>query len=114
MSIANVHVPTNCLLVAGTTGRLCNKTSYGLDGCMLMCCGRGYYTMVREVSQIRIHTKMVKISLVQPQKFATRIMHPEWVDFLEDFFKSLGKNWIFTNDLQNWAVLSFFWYDTDF
>lgn len=32
----------------GTRGRECNKDSYGLDGCNLMCCGRGYYTIQKE------------------------------------------------------------------
>jgi hypothetical protein len=35
----------------GTRGRECNRTSYGLDGCNLMCCGRGYYTIVREMQE---------------------------------------------------------------
>ncbi|KAH3837426.1 protein Wnt-4-like [Dreissena polymorpha] len=35
----------------GTRGRECNKDSYGLDGCNLMCCGRGYYTVVKEFTE---------------------------------------------------------------
>lgn len=33
----------------GTKGRKCDRDSYGIDGCQLMCCGRGHYTIVRDI-----------------------------------------------------------------
>ncbi|XP_077987412.1 protein Wnt-11b-2-like [Glandiceps talaboti] len=42
----------------GTVGRFCNRTSIGNDGCDLMCCGRGYKSMMMtfvEQCQCRYH-----------------------------------------------------------
>ncbi|XP_053964140.1 protein Wnt-5 [Anastrepha ludens] len=42
----------------GTHGRICNKTSAGLDGCGILCCGRGYNTkniVVRERCNCKFH-----------------------------------------------------------
>ncbi|XP_071044208.1 protein Wnt-5a [Parasteatoda tepidariorum] len=44
-------VRNETLGVLGTRGRLCNSTSYGMDGCRLLCCGRGYQTVIREVEE---------------------------------------------------------------
>ncbi|XP_054277676.1 protein Wnt-4-like [Macrosteles quadrilineatus] len=44
--------------VLGTRGRLCNRGSPGLDGCRLLCCGRGYQTRVKEVEE-KCHCRFV-------------------------------------------------------
>ncbi|CAG9122253.1 unnamed protein product [Plutella xylostella] len=40
--------PNDELGILGTRGRTCNRTSIGLDGCRLLCCGRGYQTRIRD------------------------------------------------------------------
>lgn len=37
--------------ILGTRGRICNRTSHGIDGCQLLCCARGYQTRIRHVEE---------------------------------------------------------------
>ncbi|GAB6023753.1 hypothetical protein CHUAL_008509 [Chamberlinius hualienensis] len=53
--------------VLGTYGRVCNKTSYGMDGCKLLCCGRGYQTLLRSVTE-KCDCKFVWCCRVECQK----------------------------------------------
>ncbi|CAH1732573.1 hypothetical protein AGLY_001873 [Aphis glycines] len=43
--------PNPRLGILGTHGRACNESSIGVDGCDLMCCGRGYKTHQALVSE---------------------------------------------------------------
>ena len=40
----------------GTVGRECRRDSQGMDGCTLLCCGRGYNTFKRKLVE-RCHCK---------------------------------------------------------
>ncbi|KAL5014204.1 hypothetical protein ScPMuIL_008474 [Solemya velum] len=40
----------------GTVGRECNRNTHGMDGCNLMCCGRGYNTFKKKIV-MRCHCK---------------------------------------------------------
>ncbi|XP_018303886.1 protein Wnt-5b [Mycetomoellerius zeteki] len=54
----NYCLPNDTLGSLGTQGRLCNRTSSGMDGCNLLCCGRGYNTQkstIRERCECKFH-----------------------------------------------------------
>lgn len=51
----------------GTRGRMCNKTSRAIDGCELLCCGRGFETRRRTVIE-RCHCKFHWCCNVKCQK----------------------------------------------
>lgn len=52
----NYCVKNDTIGILGTEGRVCNRTSQDLDGCNLLCCGRGYNTM-KTVIRERCHCK---------------------------------------------------------
>ncbi|XP_006783505.2 protein Wnt-2b-like [Neolamprologus brichardi] len=71
----------------GTAGRVCNKSSRGIDGCEVMCCGRGYDTMrVKRVTKCECKFKwccaveckdcenVVDVHTCKPHK------RPDWLD----------------------------------
>ncbi|KAK2857899.1 hypothetical protein Q7C36_005818 [Tachysurus vachellii] len=84
--------PDYCLLdrtagSLGTAGRVCNKSSKGMDGCEVMCCGRGYdTTRVKRVTKCECRFKWccsvecqdcedtVDVHTCKPHK------RPDWLD----------------------------------
>ncbi|RXN09180.1 Wnt-2b-A-like protein [Labeo rohita] len=71
----------------GTAGRVCNKSSRGMDGCEVMCCGRGYdTTRVKRMSKCECKFKWccavecrdceetVDVHTCKPHK------KPDWLD----------------------------------
>ncbi|KAH9497198.1 hypothetical protein DERF_013203 [Dermatophagoides farinae] len=57
----------------GTTDRICNATSYGLDGCRYLCCGRGYRTIERDVDT-KCNCKFVWCCQVKCDQCRTRMI----------------------------------------
>ncbi|XP_076662584.1 protein Wnt-5b isoform X1 [Halictus rubicundus] len=54
----NYCLPNETYGSLGTHGRICNRTSSGMDGCNLLCCGRGYNTQkstIRERCECKFH-----------------------------------------------------------
>ncbi|CAG9839975.1 unnamed protein product [Diabrotica balteata] len=47
----NYCIKDNITGSLGTQGRACNRTSYDIDGCNLLCCGRGYNTVKSVVKE---------------------------------------------------------------
>lgn len=57
----------------GTSERICNATSYGLDGCRFMCCGRGYRTIER-VAEVKCNCKFVWCCQVKCQWCKSKVI----------------------------------------
>lgn len=80
--------------ISGTHGRACNDTSIGVDGCDLMCCGRGYRTdtvFALERCNCTFHWCCeVKCKLCRTEKVVHTCLWEAWaIDITDDVISPL-------------------------